>query len=81
MASHRDTIVIPDDEEVPSVEPRSSRFRKTPRHDYSYQNFQKMVAELVDDEAETTTSRKRKRTEMRESSKLVRVPRQIFSTF
>ena len=80
IGSHSNTIVIADDEEVPIVEPHSSRVRKTPRRDYSYREFERMIAESVDDETETTLSRKRKRTEAKEPSSLVRVPRKTFFT-
>ncbi|OQD78930.1 hypothetical protein PENANT_c071G07560 [Penicillium antarcticum] len=68
MASPSDTIIITDDEELPSLEPGSSRPRKAPRRDYSYRNFENMIVEAVADETDTTPSRKRKRTETKEPS-------------
>jgi hypothetical protein len=72
MASPSDTIVITDDEELPSLEPGSSRPRRAPRRDYSYREFENMIVKAVD-ETETTPSRKRKRTETKEPSALVPV--------
>ncbi|KAJ5456084.1 uncharacterized protein N7458_004348 [Penicillium daleae] len=77
MASHSNAIIIPDDEE-PCLEPGSSRPRRFPRRDYSYRDFESMIVEAVDDEADTTPSRKRKRTETKEPSTLVPVPHKTF---
>lgn len=74
MASPSDTIIITDDEELPSLEPGSSRPRRAPRRDYSYRDFESMIVESVADETDTTPSRKRKRTETKEPSTLVPVP-------
>jgi hypothetical protein len=77
MASPSDTIIITDDEELPSLEPGSSRPRRAPRRDYSYREFENMIVKAVD-ETETTPSRKRKRTETKEPSTLVPVPYNTF---
>ncbi|CAG8902302.1 unnamed protein product [Penicillium egyptiacum] len=69
MASHSNTIIIADDEELPSLQPGGSRPRGGPRCDYSYREFEHMFGE-TDDETDTTPSRKRKRTEMKEPSAL-----------
>lgn len=68
MSSPSDTIIITDDEELPSLEEVSSRLRRASRRDYSYRAFQ-----AVNNEADTTPSRKRKSTET-EPSTLVLVP-------
>lgn len=78
MASPSDTIIITDDEELPSLEPGSSRPRRAPRRDYTYREFENMIIEAVNDETETTPSRKRKRTETKEPSALVPVPHKAF---
>jgi hypothetical protein len=78
MASPSNTTIIADDEELPSLEPGSSRPRKAPRRDYSYRDFESMIVEAVDDETDTTPSRKRKRTETKELSALVPVPHKTF---
>ncbi|KAJ5142460.1 uncharacterized protein N7515_001247 [Penicillium bovifimosum] len=70
MASPSDTIIITDDEELPSLEPDSPRPRRAPRCDYSYREFENMIVEAVGDETETTPSRKRKRIETNEPSAL-----------
>ena len=74
MASPSDTIIIADDEELPILESGSSRPRRAPRRDYSYPNFENMIVESVDEEADTTLSRKRRRTKTKEPSALVPVP-------
>ena len=76
MASHSNAIIIADDEELPSLEPGSSRPRRAPRRDYSYREFETLIVEAVDNETDTTPSRKRKRTETKEASALVPVPYQ-----
>jgi hypothetical protein len=73
MASPSNAIIIPDDEE-PSLEPGSCRSRRVPRCDYSYRDFELKIAEAVDNDADATPSRKRKRTETKEPSTLVPVP-------
>jgi hypothetical protein len=78
MASPSDTIIITDDEQLPSPEPGSSRPRRAPRRDYSYREFENMINEAVNDETETTPSRKRKRTETKEPSLLVPIPHKAF---
>jgi hypothetical protein len=78
MANPSNPIIIADDEELPSLEPGSSRPRRVPRRDYSYRDFESMVGEAVDEEADTTPSRKRKRTETKEPSTLVPV---LYKTF
>jgi hypothetical protein len=78
MTSPSDTIVITDDEELPSLELGSSRPRRAPRRDYSYREFEDMIVDGVDDETETTQSRKRKRTKTKEPSALVPVPHNAF---
>lgn len=78
MASSFDTIVIADDEEFPSLEPGSSRPQRAPRRDYSYRDFESMIIESVNAEADPTPSRKRRRTETKEPSALVPVPHKIF---
>lgn len=78
MAGPSDTIIITDDEELPSLEPGSSRPRRAPRRDYSYREFENMIIEAVNDETETTPSRKRERTETKEPSSLVLVPHKAF---
>ncbi|KAJ5971818.1 uncharacterized protein N7479_001736 [Penicillium vulpinum] len=70
MASPSDTIIITDDEELPSLEPGSSRPRRVPRLDYCYRDFESMIVESVADETDTIPSRKRKRTETKEPSTL-----------
>lgn len=70
MASSFDTIVIADDEEFPSLEPGSSRPQRAPRRDYSYRDFESMIIESVNAEADPTPSRKRRRTETKEPSAL-----------
>jgi hypothetical protein len=77
MASPSNAIIIPDDEE-PSLEPGSFRPRRVPRRDYGYRDFESKIAEAVDNEADTTPSRKRKRTETKEPSTLVPV---LYKTF
>jgi hypothetical protein len=78
MVSLSDTIIITDDEELLSLELGSSRPRRAPCRDYSYRNFENIIVEVVDDETETTLSRKRKRTETKEPSALVLVPYKAF---
>ncbi|KAJ5971854.1 uncharacterized protein N7479_001772 [Penicillium vulpinum] len=73
MASYSNRIIIPDDEESPSVEPGSSRPRRYPRRDYRYQEFENLLVEAIDDAPNMMPSRKRKRTET-EPSSLVPVP-------
>jgi hypothetical protein len=72
MSSPSDTIIITDDEELPSLEASSSRPRTASRRDYSYRDF-----EAVNNAADTTP-RKRKRTET-EPSTLVLVPHKTLS--
>ena len=78
MASPSDTIIITDDEELLSLEPGNSRPRRAARRDYSHQDFESMIVEAVDDETNTTPSRKRKRTETIGLSALVLVPHKTF---
>lgn len=79
MASPSDTIIIDDDEEFQSLEPGSSRPRRGPRRDYRYQNFESMIVESNADEAGTTSSRKRKRTETKKLSMVaIPAPHNIF---
>jgi hypothetical protein len=74
MASPSDTIVIlVDDEEFQTLEPGGSRPRRGPRRDYRYRDFESMILESNDDEADTTPSRKRKRIETKELS-MVPIP-------
>jgi hypothetical protein len=73
MSSPSDTIIITDDEELPSLEAGSSRPRRASRRDYSYQELESMVLKAVDNEVDAILSRKRKRTET-DSSALVLVP-------
>lgn len=73
MASYSNTIIIPDDEESPNLEPTMSRPQRYPRRDYRYQEFESMLGEAIDDAPIIPSSRKRKRTET-ESSILVPVP-------
>lgn len=74
MASPSDTILITDDEGLPTPEPGGSRLRQGPRRDYSYPDFESMV--FGNDGTEP--SRKRKRTETEESPNLVRDLRNTF---
>ncbi|KAJ5517491.1 hypothetical protein N7527_009051 [Penicillium freii] len=60
MASHSNTIIIADDVELPNPQPGSSRPRRAPRCNYSYEDSESMFIDAADDE---TRSRKRKRTE------------------
>ncbi|PYH76329.1 hypothetical protein BO82DRAFT_208027 [Aspergillus uvarum CBS 121591] len=69
MASPFDTIIITDDEELPSLEPGSSQPRRASCRDYSYRKFENLVVEAVN-ETETTPSHKCKRTETKEPSAL-----------
>jgi hypothetical protein len=73
MASPSDTIVIVDDEEFQSLEPGVSRPRRGPRRNYRYWDFQSVIVESNADEADTTPSRRRKRTEKKELS-MVPIP-------
>lgn len=73
MASPSDTIVIADDEEFLSLEPGSSRPQRALRRDYSYRDFESMIIESVNADANPTPSRKRRRTETKEPSALVPV--------
>jgi hypothetical protein len=75
MASHLEAIIIADDEESPGLEPGNSRPRRAPRRDYSYRDFESMIGESVGDEADTTPSRKRKRTEAEQLTAMVSVLR------
>lgn len=77
MASPADTIIITDDEELPGHETSSPRPQRAPRRDYSYRDFESMIVDAVEGEVDMTP-RKRKRTEMKESSALVLVPHKIF---
>lgn len=70
MSSHSNAIVIADDEELPDLEPGSSRLRHVPHRDHSDPDFENM--KFGDDADDRTPSRKRKRTE-KESLVLVRV--------
>jgi hypothetical protein len=74
MANPSNTIIITDDEELPGSEPGSSRPLRVPRRDYSYREFESMISEAVNKEADTAPSRKRKRTATMEPSTLVLVP-------
>lgn len=67
--------MIADDVELPRVEPSSSRARRVPGRDYSYQDFENLIAESINDEAGPMLSHKRKRTRIKEPSALVPVPR------
>ncbi len=78
MVSPSNAIIIADDEELPSLEPGSSRPRSAPRRDYSYWDFENMIVKAVDDKTDTAPSRKRKRTETEEPSRLVLVPHKAF---
>jgi hypothetical protein len=78
MANPSNTIVIADDEEFPRLEPGSSRPQRVPRRDYTYRHFENMIIESVNAEANTTPSRKRRRTETKESSALVPVPHKTY---
>ena len=80
MASPSDTIVVADDEEFPIIEPGSSRPQRAPCRDYSYREFESMIIESVTAEADTTPSRKRRRTETKDPSTLVPVPHKIYSS-
>ena len=73
MASPSDTIVIDDDEEIHRLEPGSLRPRRGPRRDYRYRDFESMIVESNADKADTTPSRKRKRTKTKELS-MVPIP-------
>lgn len=81
MASHSNAIIIADDEELSSLKLCSSRLRRASRRDYSYRDFESMIVKVVEDEANTTLSRKRKRTETKEPSALVLVPYKTFFFF
>ncbi|KAF9882691.1 hypothetical protein FE257_005523 [Aspergillus nanangensis] len=70
MTTPSSTIIITDDEELPRLEPDSSRPRWVPRGGYSYQDFESSIVEAVDGETDTTPSRKRKRNETKEPSAL-----------
>ncbi|KAK9547576.1 hypothetical protein V6Z79_010276 [Aspergillus fumigatus] len=60
MSSPSDTIIITDDEELPSLEAVSPR--------PSYREFESMVLKAVDNEVDAILSRKRKRTETESSA-------------
>lgn len=78
MVNPSNTIIITDNEELLSLELGSSRPRRVPYRDYSYRDFKSIISEVVDKEADTTLSRKRKRIETKEPSTLVLVPYKIF---
>jgi hypothetical protein len=78
MANPSNTITITDDDELPSNKPGSSRPLRVPRRDYSYQDFESMISEAVNEEAKTSPARKRKRTATKEPSTLVLVPYKKF---
>ncbi|KAJ5318556.1 hypothetical protein N7476_004976, partial [Penicillium atrosanguineum] len=70
MAIPSNTIVIADDEELPRLEPGRLRPQRASRRDYSYQDFESIIIESVNAEADTTPSRKRRGTETKEPSAL-----------
>jgi hypothetical protein len=77
MSSHFNPITIAGDEEVPRPELGDSRLRRVPRRAYSYPDFESMV--FGDGAADSTQSRKRKRTKTEESSSaVVRDPHKAF---
>lgn len=77
MSSHSNPITIAGDEEVPRLELGNSRLRRVPRRDYSYPDFESIV--FGDSTADSTQSRKRKRTKTEESSSaIVRDPYKAF---
>ncbi|KAJ5117394.1 hypothetical protein N7448_011026 [Penicillium atrosanguineum] len=78
MAIPSNTIVIADDEELPRLEPGSLRPQRAPRRNYSYQDFESIIIESVNAEADTTPSRKRRGTETKEPSVLVPIPHNMF---
>ncbi|OQE10097.1 hypothetical protein PENFLA_c094G05070 [Penicillium flavigenum] len=67
MASHSNTIIIADDEELPNLQPGSPRPRRAPRCNYSDEDSESMFIDAADDEGR---SRKRKRTEKKKPSAL-----------
>ncbi|KAI3136912.1 hypothetical protein CBS147325_7271 [Penicillium roqueforti] len=67
MASYSNTIIIADDEELPNLQPGSSRPRRAPRYNYSYEDSESMFIDVADNE---TRLRKRKRTEKKKPSAL-----------
>jgi hypothetical protein len=55
----QEAIIIEDDEETPErYNDVSPRLRSTPRHDYSYQEYQKVIGDAI---STKPSSRKRKR--------------------
>ena len=74
MPSPSETPIIIDDEELPGLEADILRTRRAPRRDYSYRDFENMIVDAVDNETDTTSSRKRKRTGTKKASALVPVP-------
>lgn len=63
-----------------NVETGSARPQRAPRRDYSNQDSESVIVEALDDETNTTLSRKRKRTETGPST-WVLVPYKTFFVF
>ncbi|KAJ5449494.1 uncharacterized protein N7458_005943 [Penicillium daleae] len=74
-------IIIVDDDEIQSPELRISRLRRGPRRDYRYLDYERVLAESIDDTTGSTSSRKRRRTETKERSTLDDAFKKLRTTF
>jgi hypothetical protein len=64
-------IIIADDDGIPSPVLRISRPKRGPRRDYRYLDYERVLAEAIDDTTGSTSPQKKGRTETQERSTLV----------